>query len=134
MPREFKRYPTENGNKYVRYYKSEGDNSAFTQHDGATRRAIETRASLVAAAKVGSRYGADNPEFQAWLKTPNASSKIDTHIRLEFIKECERLSLLPEKDLEHLRNEDSLNTAIINSKDRNAHYKAHIKQLMEHQR
>ena len=126
MPREFKRYPTENGNKYVRYYESEGENSAFTQHDGATRRAIETRASLVAAAKVGSRYGADNSEFQAWLKTPNASSKIDTHIRLEFIKECERLALLPEKELEKLRNADSHFVGITHSKDRNANYKQHI--------
>ena len=134
MTREFKRYQTENGTKYVRYYKSEGDNSAFTQHDGATRRAIETRASLVAAAKVGSRYGADNPEFQAWLKTPNASSKIDTHIRLEFIKECERLALRPEKELEQLREEDSKYIGIINSKERNALYKEAIYEMAQHRR
>ena len=134
MPKEFKRYPTENGNKYVRYYTSEGENSAFAQHNGATQRAIESKASLIAAAKVGISYGLENPEFKSWLKSPSSNSEVDARIRLEFIKECERLSLLPEKELEHLRNEDSINTAIINSKDRNAHYKAHIKQLMEHQR
>ena len=128
MPKEFKRYHTKNGNKYIRYYTPEGENSAFAQHDGATR-----RATLIAAAKVGISYGLENAEFQTWLKTPTTNSEVDTRIRLEFIKECERLALLPEKELEKLRNADSHFVGIIHSKDRNAYYKQHIFDLAHHQ-
>ena len=99
MPKEFKRYQTENGNKYIRYYTPEGENSAFAQHHGANRRAIESRASLV-----------------------------------EFIKECERLALRPEKELEQLREEDSKYIGIINSKERNALYKEAIYEMAQHRR
>ncbi len=133
MPKEFKRYPTKNGNKYVRYYTPEGENSAFAQHNGATQRAIESKASLIAAAKVGISYGLENAEFQTWLKTPTTNSEVDTRIRLEFIKECERLALLPEKELEKLRNADSHFVGIIHSKDRNAYYKQHIFDLAHQQ-
>lgn len=133
MPKEFKRYPTENGNKYVRYYSPEGENSAFAQHHGATRRAIESKASLIAAAKVGISYGLDDPEFKSWLKNPQSGSEIDKRIRIEFIKECERLALLPEKELEQLRNSDSHYAGIIHSKDRNAMYKENIYDLARQQ-
>ena len=133
MPKEFKRYPTENGNKYVRYYTSEGENSAFAQHNGATQRAIESKASLIAAAKVGISYGLENPEFKSWLKSPSSNSEVDARIRLEFIKECERLALLPETELEKLRNADSHYVGIIHSKDRNARYKEHIYDLARQQ-
>ena len=134
MPKEFKRYQTENGNKYIRYYTPEGENSAFAQHHGANRRAIESRASLVAAAKVGSSYGADIESFKAWLKDPATRPEISARIKLEFIKECERLALRPEKELEQLREEDSKYIGIINSKERNALYKEAIYEMAQHRR
>ena len=131
MSKGFKRYQTENGNKYIRYYTPEGENSEFAKHNGATRRAIESRASLVAAAKIGSSYGADSENFQAWLKDPAACPDISTRIRLEFVKECERLAILSEKELDNLRQEDSRYTGIINTKSRNAHYKADIYEMAQ---
>lgn len=131
MSKGFKRYQTENGNKYIQYYTPEGENSAFARHHGANRRAIEFHASLVAAAKVGSSYGANDESFKAWLKDPAARPDISTRIRLEFVKECERLAILPEKELENLRQEESRYTGIINSKERNAHYKADIYEMAQ---
>ena len=127
MPKEFKRYQTENGNKYIRYYTPEGENSAFAQHHGANRRAIES-------ATVGSSYGADNESFKAWLKDPATRPEISARIKLEFIKECERLALRPEKELEQLREEDSKYIGIINSKERNALYKEAIYEMAQHRR
>ena len=73
MPKEFKRYHTKNGNKYIRYYTPEGENSAFAQHDGATRRAIESKASLIAAAKVGRA-------LELYLRGRMRTMKIEFHL------------------------------------------------------
>lgn len=101
-----KTYNTENGNKYVRYYPAEGENSAFKKHNGAIRRAIESRASIIAAAKVGATYDFQDPEFQSWINKPDKTMPIDRKIQLTFIKECERLAQLPEKDLLILRSHE----------------------------
>ncbi|MBQ8436966.1 MAG: hypothetical protein IJX20_04875 [Alphaproteobacteria bacterium] len=129
MPKEYKIYDTHNGNKYIQNYIPEGDNSAFKAHNGAVQRAIENRASIVAAARVGRKYSADNKEFEAWLKNPASQPEISKHIRIEFAKECERLALLPEQEIKKIREEESIYTAISNTKARNASYKETIRSM-----
>ncbi len=126
MSKEYKTYDTPSGNKYIQYYSPNGDNTAFNAHNGAVRRAIESRASIVAAAKVGQKYNAQSVEFKAWLKNPASQPEISKHIRLEFAKECERLALLPENEIKKLREEEALYTSITSTKVRNATYKEAI--------
>jgi len=129
MPKEYTIYDTHNGNKYIQNYIPEGDNSAFKAHNGAVQRAIENRASIVAAARVGRKYSTDNKEFEAWLKNPASQPEISKHIRIEFAKECERLALLPEQEIKKIREEESIYTAISNTKARNASYKETIRSM-----
>ncbi len=129
MSKEYKVYDTPNGNKYIQNYIPEGENSAFKAHNGAVQRAIENRASIVAAARVGRKYNANNEEFEAWLKNPASQPEISKHIRIEFAKECERLALLPEHEINKIREEESIYTAISNTKARNASYKENIRNM-----
>ncbi len=134
MSKEYKNYNTPNGNKYIQYYSPDGENSAFKAHNGAVKRAIENRASIVAAAKVGQKYSQNNAEFKEWLKNPASHPEISKHIRLEFAKECERLALLPDKEINKLREEEARFTGITYTKVRNAEYKSAIKDLAQNRR
>lgn len=134
MSKEYKSYNTHNGNKYIQNYIPEGENSAFKAHNGAVQRAIESRASIVAAARVGRKYSSDNQDFEAWLKNPASQPEISKHIRIEFAKECERLALLPEAEIQKLREEEANYTSINYTKVRNASYKEAIRNMTKESR
>lgn len=129
MSKEYKTYNTRNGNKYIQNYVPEGENSAFKAHNGAVQRAIESRASIVAAAKVGQKFNNGNEEFEAWLKNPTSQPEISKHIRIEFAKECERLALLPDAEIQKMREEEAIYTGITYTKTRNATYKEAIRNM-----
>lgn len=131
---EKKTYETENGNKYIRYY-PEGDNNALQKHNGATRRAIEARASITAAAKIGATYAPKDPDFSEWLKNPGTHPEIEKKMKIQFIKDCESLAQLPERELAQLRESDSLALQNgSNRKIRNAFYKSAIEEHIEYSR
>jgi len=134
MSKEYKIYDTHNGNKYIQNYIPEGENSAFKTHNGAVQRAIESRASIVAAARVGQKFNNGNKDFEAWLKNPASQPEISKHIRIEFTKECERLALLPDAEIKKLREEEALYTGITSTKVRNSSYKEAIRTMSAERR
>lgn len=104
-----------NPNRYIRYYNSVEPNSAFTKLNGAFQRGVEEQASINAIVKIKNSSAAE--EYSEWeqnhspksflspvenknLENDNSTtSQLEKRIQIEFVKECEKLALLPEKEL-----------------------------------
>ncbi len=91
--------------KFVHYYSPEGENNAFNQLNGAFKRAVEEEASIHAAVKLKSVFPDDI--YQKWAANHEDEPTLNKRAKLEFIKKCEELALLPEKELLELAKQSS---------------------------
>lgn len=96
---------SENGNKFVRYYNPEGPNNAFNKLNGIFQRGVEEEASIQTAAKIKNSYPEES--YNDWLKNHTGQPEMEKRAKLEFIKKCEELALLPEKELLKLSHKSS---------------------------
>lgn len=118
MSNEIRRNKTENGNKYIRYYPPEGENTAFKELNGAFRRGIEEEASIRSAATIMDNYGYE--KFKEWIFDPNNQPDIEKQAKIEFIKTCESLACLSAEDLQFYADKASerlLNNSIATSRE-----------------
>ena len=95
----------EKGKKFVRYYSPEGENSAFKNLNGAFKRAVEEEASIFAAVKIKNVYPQE--KYESWAENHEHEPVLEKRARLEFVKKCEELSLLPESELLKLASRSS---------------------------
>lgn len=89
--------PSDIGNKFIRYYNSEGENNAFKSLNGAFQRGVEEEASIQTAVKM--KQANSEEKYKNWVQNHSSEPEMEKRAKLEFIKKCEELALLPEKEL-----------------------------------
>ena len=92
-----KNCPSANGNKFIRYYNPEGENNAFKSLNGAFQRGVEEEASIQTAVKM--KNANSKEKYKNWVEDHSSEPDMEKRAKLEFIKKCEELALLPEKEL-----------------------------------
>ncbi len=112
-----KNCPSETGNKFIRYYNPEGENNAFKNLNGAFQRGVEEEASIQTAVKI--KQTNSEEKYKNWIANHNSEPEIEKRAKLEFIKKCEELALLPEKELIKLckRSSERLSQHFFQKKD-----------------
>lgn len=97
--------PAGKSKNFIRYYKPEGENDAFKNLNGAFKRAVEEEASIQTAVKIKNSYPEE--KYNNWAGNHENEPEIEKRARLEFIKKCEELSLLPENELQKMLDRSS---------------------------
>lgn len=92
-----KNCPSDTGNKFIRYYNPEGENNAFKSLNGAFQRGVEEEASIQTAVKM--KQANSEEKYKNWVQNHSSEPEMEKRAKLEFIKKCEELALLPEKEL-----------------------------------